>query len=107
MIVKTRIRQSFPPFSPANFEVNVIHLTNLVVAGDLYQRGRDEGRIPMASVQRVLNENDAIKIPLHLCPNCSAYVIAATSSERVSDRRVRNMWSCEACGNEFETLAYF
>jgi len=44
--------------------------------------------------------------PLHLCPNCAAYVIAAIWSERVSDRCVRNLWACEACGCEFETSAY-
>jgi len=44
--------------------------------------------------------------PLHLCPNCASYVIAAIWSERVSDRCVRNLWSCEACGCEFETSAY-
>jgi ribosomal protein L37AE/L43A len=45
--------------------------------------------------------------PLHLCPNCSAYIIAATWSERVSERCVRNVWSCESCSFEFETSAYF
>ena len=45
--------------------------------------------------------------PLHVCPNCSAYVVAAIWSERVSERCVRNVWSCEACGCEFETSAYF
>jgi len=45
--------------------------------------------------------------PLHLCPNCAAYIVAATWSERVSERCVRNVWSCESCGFEFETSAYF
>jgi ribosomal protein L37AE/L43A len=45
--------------------------------------------------------------PLHLCPNCSAYVVAATWAERVSERRVRNIWCCEVCRCEFETSAYF
>ena len=44
---------------------------------------------------------------VHLCPNCAAYIIPATWSERVSERCVRNVWSCEACGFEFETSAYF
>jgi ribosomal protein L37AE/L43A len=45
--------------------------------------------------------------PLQLCPNCAAYIIAATWSERVSERWVRNVWCCESCGFEFETSAYF
>jgi ribosomal protein L37AE/L43A len=45
--------------------------------------------------------------PLQLCPNCAAYIIAATWSERVSKRCVRNVWCCESCGFEFETSAYF
>jgi ribosomal protein L37AE/L43A len=45
--------------------------------------------------------------PLQLCPNCAAYIIAATWSERVSERCVRNVWCCESCGFEFETSAYF
>jgi hypothetical protein len=43
--------------------------------------------------------------PLHLCPNCNAYIIAATWSECVNDRCVRNVWSCDVCGFEFETAA--
>jgi ribosomal protein L37AE/L43A len=43
----------------------------------------------------------------HLCPNCAAYVVAATWSEHVSERCIRNVWFCEACGYEFETSAYF
>jgi ribosomal protein S27AE len=34
----------------------------------------------------------------HLCPNCAAYVVAATWSEHVSERCIRNIWLCEACG---------
>jgi ribosomal protein L37AE/L43A len=45
--------------------------------------------------------------PLQSCPNCAAYIIAATWSEQVSERCVRDVWSCESCGFEFETSAYF
>jgi ribosomal protein L37AE/L43A len=62
----------------------------------------------MASLQRILGINGASGKPLHLCPNCGAYVLGgATWTERVSDRRVRNVWSCETCGCEFETSAHF
>ena len=60
----------------------------------------------MEGFQRALGAGARGK-PLHLCPNCSAYIIAATFSERVSERCVRNVWSCEVCGYEFETSAVF
>jgi predicted RNA-binding Zn-ribbon protein involved in translation (DUF1610 family) len=61
----------------------------------------------MDSPQAVLAVNGANEKPLHFCPNCSAYIIAATWSERLSDRCVRNVWSCDVCGFEFETAATF
>ena len=61
----------------------------------------------MGHLQRASGVDDASVSPLHLCPNCAAYIIAATWSERVSERCVRNVWSCESCGFEFETSAYF
>jgi ribosomal protein L37AE/L43A len=61
----------------------------------------------MVNVQRASGMDSASGKPQHLCPNCGAYIIAATWSERVSERCVRNVWSCESCGFEFETSAYF
>jgi ribosomal protein L37AE/L43A len=61
----------------------------------------------MDSVQSASGTKGASIEPMRICPNCGAYVIAATWSERVSERCVRNVWSCEACGCEFETSAYF
>ena len=60
----------------------------------------------MENLRRALDVDNASGKPLHLCPNCAAYIIAATWSERVSERCVRNLWSCEFCGFEFETSAY-
>ena len=60
----------------------------------------------MGSLQQVFGLDGASGKPLHLCANCSACIIAATRSERVSERCVRNVWSCDACGFEFETAAY-
>ena len=60
----------------------------------------------MDSLQ-VFGVNGASGKPLHLCPNCSAYIIAATWSERVSERCIRNVWSCEACGFELEPPPIF
>jgi len=44
--------------------------------------------------------------PLANCTDCGAEVIAATASKFVNEQCVRNEWSCDACGNEFQTLAY-
>ena len=67
--------------------------------------GTDGGR-PMYRL-RAYDVSCASGKPLHQCPHCSSYVIAATWSERASERCVRNVWSCEACGCEWETAAYF
>jgi DNA-directed RNA polymerase subunit M/transcription elongation factor TFIIS len=37
------------------------------------------------------------------CPHCSELVVAPEASEFVSDGEVRHIWSCDSCGNEFET----
>jgi hypothetical protein len=37
------------------------------------------------------------------CARCGDTPIAALWSEHVTDRCVRHLWSCEACGYEFET----
>lgn len=60
----------------------------------------------MNNMQGVLDAEAVTGKPNHLCPNCSSYVIAATWSERVSERCVRSVWSCEVCGREFETSDY-
>jgi len=41
------------------------------------------------------------------CAQCGADMIAPEWSEHVSDRRVRNFWSCEGCGYRFEDAVYF
>ena len=45
--------------------------------------------------------------PLRLCTNCGDAMIAAKSSKYVSERCVRNSWSCDVCGFEVETTATF
>jgi hypothetical protein len=32
---------------------------------------------------------------------------AVCGSAAVSERQVKNVWSCDACGHQFETAAYF
>jgi ribosomal protein L37AE/L43A len=60
----------------------------------------------MDSQRHALGVYGLSRKPLHLCANCGAYIIGATWSERVSERRIRNVWSCDECGCEFETTAY-
>jgi ribosomal protein L37AE/L43A len=60
----------------------------------------------MNNMQRVFEAEAVTSKLIHLCPNCSSYAVAATWSERVSERCVRGVWSCEVCGCEFETSAY-
>jgi ribosomal protein L37AE/L43A len=63
-------------------------------------------RTSMNNMQRVLDAEAVTSKPIHLCPNCSSYAIAATWSERVNEQCVRSVLSCEVCGREFETSAY-
>jgi hypothetical protein len=41
------------------------------------------------------------------CAQCGEALVAPTWSEHVSERHVRHLWECEACGYEFETAVYF
>jgi len=40
------------------------------------------------------------------CAQCGASIIAALWSEHIDERRIRNSWSCDECGYEFETEVY-
>lgn len=41
------------------------------------------------------------------CARCGETLVAPTWSEHVSERCVRHLWECEACGYKFETAVYF
>ncbi len=41
------------------------------------------------------------------CAQCSASIIAPAWSEYLSAGCVRNVWTCEACGYDFEDTIYF
>ena len=45
--------------------------------------------------------------PVTQYAQCGATIIAPEWSEHRSDRCVRNVWSCEACGYQFESTVYF
>ena len=40
------------------------------------------------------------------CAQCGAHIVAPEWSEHLSETRVRNVWSCEACGYRFEDTIY-
>jgi ribosomal protein L37AE/L43A len=41
------------------------------------------------------------------CAQCGADIIAPEWSEYLSPGRVRNFWTCEDCGYNFEDSVYF
>jgi transcription elongation factor Elf1 len=38
------------------------------------------------------------------CPHCGMVVLCPDWSENVEPQRVANIWHCQVCGNEFETI---
>jgi ribosomal protein L37AE/L43A len=46
------------------------------------------------------------RVPANECPQCGAQIIAAEWSEHLSETRVRNVWSCDGCGYQFEDTVY-
>ena len=44
--------------------------------------------------------------PVIQCAQCGAAIVAPEWSECLSDHRVRNVWSCEACSYQFEDTVY-
>jgi hypothetical protein len=40
------------------------------------------------------------------CAQCGADLVAPDWSEHLSEHRVRNVWSCEFCGYQFEGTVY-
>jgi len=46
------------------------------------------------------------KLPLRLCGQCGAALIAPIWSERQDERYVRNLWSCDGCSYQFESTVY-
>ena len=42
--------------------------------------------------------------PLTECAQCGEQLLAPEWSEYLDDRQVRHLWTCEACGYNFETV---
>ena len=41
------------------------------------------------------------------CAQCGDALLAPEWSEYLDDRRIRHLWSCDACGYEFESEVYY
>jgi DNA-directed RNA polymerase subunit M/transcription elongation factor TFIIS len=41
------------------------------------------------------------------CAQCGEMLIAAVWSEHLSERCIRHLWNCDACGYAYETKIYF
>jgi DNA-directed RNA polymerase subunit M/transcription elongation factor TFIIS len=62
----------------------------------------------MESLQRgVFGLNGATGRPFHPCSQCGAAIIASSWSEHVNERCIRDVWTCDTCGYEFETSTVF
>jgi len=45
--------------------------------------------------------------PVIECAQCDSAIVAPEWSEHRSEFCIRNVWSCEACGYQFERTVYF
>ena len=45
--------------------------------------------------------------PVVPCAQCGDMLLAPEWSETLDDRRIRHLWSCEACGYEFESEVFY
>jgi len=45
--------------------------------------------------------------PVVPCAQCGEMLLAPEWSETVDERRIRHLWSCEACGYEFESEVFY
>jgi len=45
--------------------------------------------------------------PVVPCAQCGETLFAPEWSEYFDDRRIRHLWSCDACGYEFESMVCY
>ena len=45
--------------------------------------------------------------PVVPCAQCGDTLFTPEWSEYLDDRRIRHLWSCDACGYEFESEVYY
>ena len=46
------------------------------------------------------------RMSVNECAQCGADLTAAEWSEHLTDHCIRNVWSCDACGYQFEDTVY-
>ncbi len=92
---KTRLSKHLLTFQPST--INLL----LRVSG---QSGRT---VPMEGIQQFFGLNGANGRPFYQCAQCGAAIIASSWSEHVNERCVRDVWTCDTCGYEFETSTVF
>ena len=46
------------------------------------------------------------KPPFNLCAQCGDTLFAPIWVEHLDERHVRNLWSCDTCGYEFESTVF-
>ncbi len=56
---------------------------------------------------RTTDTQQAFPPPVTECAQCGALIHMSSWSERVDERRVRDLWECVACGYAFETEVVF
>jgi C4-type Zn-finger protein len=60
-----------------------------------------------AVLQRGSEEAFVNKVTMNQCAQCGADLIKPEWSEHFPEHRMRNVWSCEACGYQFEETVYY
>lgn len=48
-----------------------------------------------------------MRVSVNQCAQCGAGLNEPEYSEHFPDHRVRNVWSCDACGYAFEDTVYY
>jgi uncharacterized protein with PIN domain len=54
-----------------------------------------------------LSASGASRFGRQRCPRCDHLLVAPDFSEHVCEQTIRHLWSCEACGTEFNTEVSF
>jgi ribosomal protein L37AE/L43A len=61
----------------------------------------------VARREGVCREGSVSRTSANQCAQCGTGLIAPQWSEDFPDNRIRNVWSCDTCGYEFEDTVYW